>query len=306
VLGVAVDTGGGVKVGQGLALQNLWTPTVPSATLDTKEGALLLRVINYTCYACTLISVPLAIFLYLQSVAERAPTYYVSPHRARIVDTSLSAPLQVQYKGKDLNSDVTAATVYVWNNGKLPIKAEDVLEPITVQLEEGCQILDSRLLKVSRPVTKLAIADPVKNTLPVSFNILERGDGAAIQIIYAGKPDTTIVVRGTVVGAEPHILAPDEKTFEAIARKRTLTMERTGAGALTVLCSFLAGIALAFFLEWFRDPRAKELRMPTKYKLGMGALGTAALLLTVGGILLAHSADTRLKPAVPGSIWMQE
>ena len=184
-----------------------------AATLKNwPDGNPALRIINYVAYVCTLVGIPLTVYLYLLGVQARIPAYYVNPARVRVFDTSIPAPsqLQVLYKGKDLSADVTATTVYFWNDGKLPIKADDVLEQVTIELDPSCEILDARVLKVSRPVTKFSmgqVSGIAKNVLPVSFNILERGDGAAIQVIYLGKPDARVLVKGTVIGApQPALL----------------------------------------------------------------------------------------------------
>src|SRR5713226_2259025 len=171
----------------------------------------------------TVIGLVLAYYWHEQSVEERAPTYYVSPARARIVDTSIPAPpqLQVLYEGKDLNANVSAAIVYFWNDGKLPIKTEDILEPLRIDLESGCEIIDARVLKVSRAVTKFAKGDvsgTAKNSLPISFGVLERNDGAAVQIIYSGKPETTVSINGTILRAgSPRQATVPDRTSEADA-----------------------------------------------------------------------------------------
>ena len=117
----------------------------------------------YICFGLiTVASIVLAYYWHAQSVQERAPAYYVSPERTRIVEMPVPAPSEVQvlYRGKALNTNVNAVVVYLWNDGKLPIKREDVLEPVRLQLEPGAEILDARVLKVSRAVTKFAKASP--------------------------------------------------------------------------------------------------------------------------------------------------
>jgi hypothetical protein len=141
-------------------------------------GAIVKRVLQYVSYALNPIAIGVSIYLYFLAVQDRKPMFFVNPQRARIVDTSVPAPpqLQVLYKGKDLKTDLSAVSVYIWNEGKLAIKSEDVLEPITVQLEPGCAILEARLLKVSRGVTGFArgdVSDAAKNVLPLSFKCLK-------------------------------------------------------------------------------------------------------------------------------------
>jgi hypothetical protein len=209
------------------------------------------RFVDYSLRFIAPISLGLALYFHYQSVQERVPTFYVGPTRARIVDTSIPAPpqMQVLYKGKDLNANVSAAVVYFWNDGRLPIKAEDVLEPLTIELDPTCEIIDARILKVSRAVTKFAkgeISDTARNSLPVSFGILERNDGAVLQIIYSGDPDTTLSLRGIIVGAgSPVRLAPGAPEREELARTRTILLR-----AFTIMSVLASGI-----FAWYFDAR---------------------------------------------------
>lgn len=193
------------------------------------------RFVDYSLRFIAPISLGLAVYYHYQSVQERVPTFYSDPTtRTKIVDTSIPAPpeLQVLYKGKALNANVSAAIVYFWNAGKLPIKAEDVLEPLKIELDPACEIIDARILKVSRSVTKFAkgdVPETAKNSLPLSFSILERNDGAKLQIIYTGKPDARVTLKGTILGAPQ-------------PREANLTQDsvRTGAGGKLTLLTLVA------------------------------------------------------------------
>jgi hypothetical protein len=64
--------------------------------------------------------------------------------------------------------------------------------------------LDSRPLAISRDITGITIAptpNGAPNRIAIGFNILEKGDGAAIQIIYAGPPNAPVDFEGIIVGA---------------------------------------------------------------------------------------------------------
>ncbi len=166
---------------------------------------MLKRILPYVGPLIGLTGISLALYFHAQSVQDRKPLYYVG-QRATIVDSAVAipSPVEVLYRGHPVgNTDVVEVILYFWNGGKLPIRAEDVLEQVTIKLESG-EILESRILHISRPVTKFeihSIDESSKNLLPMSFGILEHDDGAAIQLIYAGKPDTAITVNGTIVGA---------------------------------------------------------------------------------------------------------
>jgi hypothetical protein len=83
--------------------------------------------------------ISLALYFHAKSIQERTPLYYVGP-RSTIVDSSIAtpSPLQVLYKGRPVgNANVVATVVYLWNGGTLPIRAEDVLEPLSIRLESS-------------------------------------------------------------------------------------------------------------------------------------------------------------------------
>ena len=241
------------------------------------------------------ISLGLAIYYHYQSVQERAPTYYVSPTRTRIVDTSIAAPpqMQVLYKGKDLNENVSAAIVYLWTDGKLPIRAGDVLEPVRIELDPGCNIIDARILKISRPVTKLVraeVSDTARNVIPLSFEILERNDGAVLQVIYTGKPDANVSATGTIVGVD-HFEKVLERHHHNV--ERLLRLEK-------YIDKFFAVVSVvgAIFVLLTRKRLAER-------------FGRAKLRFVVGVVvfnLLAYTfvtiADYREdQPVVPATLW---
>jgi len=259
----------------------------------------LLRVINYICYACTLISIPLTIYLYRQTVQELAPTYYISPERTRIIDTTVPAPteLKVLYKDKDLQANVNALIVYVWNDGKLSIKAENVLEPLRIELDPACEILDARLLKVSRSVAKFAkgeVSQSTKNSLPISFAILEHSDGAAIQIIYTGSPDAAAKMLGVVEGAgQPR----------AIESKRPTTLKEIHHRGDLARYAILALIGCVTAFIAYRLARRRRSRQPWG---AIDGVFLVALALYLGmGASFAYDMYHAHEPLVPRTIWTE-
>ena len=255
----------------------------------------------------SVLSLALAFYWHGESVQARVPTYYVSPERTTIVDASVQTPSQVQvlYKGKPVTQNVTGVLVYLWNDGKLPIRAEDVLEPIRVQLSPGCEILDVRVVKFSREVTKLGIGqvtETAKNSLPATFSILEQSDGVALQIIYAGTAGAVVSVVGTVVGArQPRILAARDD-FEVSSRKDQVRLnQRLGRDALFVSIGFLAFISAVWIVQKKRFDGSR-VALPQLFFPLMVALG---LFLTVLASLLLNLANEANSPGVPASIWTQ-
>jgi hypothetical protein len=256
------------------------------------------RFVDYSLRFIAPISLSLAIYFHYQSVQERIPTYYVVSTRTRIVDTSTPAPpqLQILYKGKNLNTDISAAIVYFWNDGKLPIKAEDVLEPLKIELDPSCAIIEARVVKVSRGVTKFAkgdISETAKNSLPLSFGILEHNDGAVLQIIYSGKPDAHVSISGVTVGAGQ----PRETTIEQYRPKG-----RTPSGDFLFT---MATVALAAVGMWLFGPhlRLSEELFGKRRKLIFALLLFLACILPALG--LYAKSEWISKHTVPSSIWTE-
>jgi hypothetical protein len=240
----------------------------------------------------TVVGFGLAWYWHAQSVQERAPTYQVSPQRVKLVDTSIPVPsqLQVLYRGKDLNKNVTALTLYLWNDGKLPIKAEDVLQPLEVRLDPDAEILDARILRVSRPVTKFAtgeILESKRNSLPLSFAILEKGDGAALQIIYTGKPDAAVSVLGTIVGAGEPRKAHTSQVKLVRTQGEAIRGARETSYYLVAICvgvAIFAGLPVFFLRRLPPDHQARAMLPPLTtiaFTSVLGVVVTFELLVAV-------------------------
>jgi hypothetical protein len=196
-----------------------------------------------------LTGISLALYFHFESMQERAPTYYVSPERIRIVDRG-TAPtdLQVLYRGKPVNTtSVVAIIVYIWNDGRLPIRSNDILEPLTITLPAKSEILEVRILKESRNVVKFTkgpVVEGAKNSLPIAFDILEQFDGAAIQLTYAGELSSPVSLTGTIVGAGTPKLLPSRSALGAKPQSyrelRRLAYVMLALGALTMLLPLIA------------------------------------------------------------------
>jgi hypothetical protein len=159
-----------------------------------------------------ILGVALAFFFYFQGKRERKPLYVLQPTRNIIVNRALAVGkrLTVLYDGQSLEAqNVTAMQCTLWNAGSEPIKASDILVPIRLSLPENTEILDISVIRQSRPSVVNFTAIPEKgpkgertNAAVLSFSILEKGDGATLQLVYIGPPEAAATIDGTVVGAQ--------------------------------------------------------------------------------------------------------
>src|SRR5438309_549329 len=153
----------------------------------------------------SIISVPLAIFFYAQSVATRDVVYAVYPVRTSLVRGERPSDLRVEFKGQSISgSDVIAVQVGVWNEGRLSVRRENVLRPLELVLTPPAAVLQASVVRPSRDVAGLRLSDDAESLkrgrVAVHFKILERGDGATVQLIYAGPRETGVELAGVVEG----------------------------------------------------------------------------------------------------------
>jgi hypothetical protein len=156
------------------------------------------------------IGLGLSFYFYRLSVAERAPVLIVDPARTKIIDSQSfpnSALKVLRNDNSPIASDITAIRFYFWNNGTASIKQENVLQPLLLALtDQGAEILDYKILKVSRPDVVLPNLsrdekDQSKRLL-LSFKILEANDGFTGQIIFSGNSSADLHLSGVVEGVK--------------------------------------------------------------------------------------------------------
>ena len=149
------------------------------------------------------------------------------------------------------------------------IKGEEILSPIVISTEAGQQILEARIRKTSRPLINLTIdtARIDQGKVLVAWRILEKGDGAVIQLIYAGDQEVALRVSGSVVGqSNPIELAysgklrsPEEQYSRSARIDRILGIVALGAS----LILFVPWLVLLVLRRRLRSAEASFLPMLT-------------------------------------------
>lgn len=126
----------------------------------------------------------------------------VHPSRTILVSSEGAQDLVIYADQTLIKGPVTAAQIAVWNAGEKPIKAEDILEKIQIKTSNGAPLLSVRILKTTRTVNKIT-ADASKVSIGVldfGFQVLEKGDGALIQITYEGNDKVEFIGSGVIIG----------------------------------------------------------------------------------------------------------
>jgi len=96
------------------------------------------RWIAVASVVVTMIGVLLTVVFYRRSISKPKLTYSVDPLHVRLVDKSRVpvTDLDILYDGKPIDRDVTATTVYFWNDGTAAVRKGDVLKPHIIAFDE--------------------------------------------------------------------------------------------------------------------------------------------------------------------------
>jgi hypothetical protein len=141
----------------------------------------------------SIVSVPLAIYFWLASTTAPRLMFKVSPSRSVVVAKSQVGGLRVLHGDQEIQGDVTAVQVMLWNRGHGPVKGSAVLETVKIVTEPPTPILVANVQTMTRQLTDVSL-DPsalASGVVPVRFRILEaRRSGKTREHGAASQPRT--------------------------------------------------------------------------------------------------------------------
>jgi len=222
----------------------------------------------------SIVGVLLAVYFYFLSVRSPELVYYVNPARAVVVTQGTASRLSVLFDGRQISQDVTASQVAIWNRGREPIRQAAILKPIIIQTYPKAPILEATIRKKSREVVNLQMEQTrlSEGEVSLKWNILEKGDGAVVQLVYAGGPGVQIRCDGVIEGqSSVKELVFKDTSWLAFENWWKRNQVYFGVGLAILL-------AVGLILVWINR---SELGFP-KFKL---TIVTLALVLFIGFII---------------------
>ncbi len=193
--------------------------------------------------------------------------------------------VEVLYRGTRV-ARLTKSRVIYWNSGKqivlgLIIVADD---PVRCELSSDDLVLEVLVVKHTRDANKFTatIANGRRNCVILSFDYLDPGDGAVVEILHTAS-DRHPAIKGTIRGVPKGMLdraSPfdwDDKTWTlgrllVATRRSTILIAMVGLGVLAIIAGFIAPDEL---LEVIFHPSTA----PTHFR-------SRATLITVGTVYL--------------------
>lgn len=125
----------------------------------------------------------------------------------RFVDTELvetksdpSDPIDIRFEDRSVPR-VNKTLLYIWNSGRKTADGADIVasDPLRVALPDDTRVLRARLLRVTREVNGVAVHQEAVNEALISFDFLDPGDGATIEVLHTGGA-VQRQLKGTIKG----------------------------------------------------------------------------------------------------------
>lgn len=147
----------------------------------------------------------LSLVLFFLSQKDRDIRYATSASPTTIVRNGQSSDLKVYFANKELTSDVSSIQIAIWNAGKETVRRENILsKTIALKFNPPTTILEARVKTVTRNLVNFQInsSDSSSGILYCSWDILEHGDGALLEVFFVGTSGD-VLSAGAIEGQLP-------------------------------------------------------------------------------------------------------
>lgn len=157
------------------------------------------------------IAIGVCVYLYLKNKREKLPVCRYLNTTLEPRKLPLSKYIKILYGEKELDR-ITRTRLILWNNGRESIQKSDIRGLLEIKLEPSAEVLESYVVKCSREVTGFRVTPIVEvggkltNRVNVTFDFLDKGDGASIEILHTGAEDTKPTFEGGIIGVPQGII----------------------------------------------------------------------------------------------------
>lgn len=209
-------------------------------------------------FLLTLLSVILAIAFFIRSKRAKEPRFAIrSFNLVRDFVGRLEA-LEMLYAGQRIGN-LTVTKIAFWNNGAETMNQEDIAsaDPLVAKLKEEYTILDASVLFMKNDANQFSIdVSEDGSQLLLTFDYLDKDEGAVIQILHTGKSSKDVELSGTIKGGgkpfQQHV--PRLRSLDILLRtlpppllsraRRRHLMRLVGISFILLPVALLAGILL--------------------------------------------------------------
>ncbi|HEV7377866.1 MAG TPA: hypothetical protein VGN95_24495, partial [Pyrinomonadaceae bacterium] len=164
-----------------------------------------------------ILSILATIYFAVRYAERKEPRFFSLNERKIAISEDAPEDIQITYKGEKVTR-VTSTLVWFWNNGKRPIKNDDLPteQSLLIKLSDPdnkLEILDVSVRKISRESINFQATKKDSSTVGISFDFLDNNDGAAIEIQHTGARSTIVEISGVILGAAKGVRRMTRRTL---------------------------------------------------------------------------------------------
>jgi len=232
----------------------------------------------------------LAVYFWHESIKEPNLTYYISPTRTPIVQKGSLDNFSVTFQGAQVTGDLSSAQIQIWNQGKAPIRKEDILKSVSIKMSDGEPIYQITA-KPSRDVIGFHLVTTTNgpaNSFKMDWDILEQNDGVQLQLIYGGGVNVPLIVDGVIVGQKE---LTQYKVENGVAVNAPLDRK-----ILATFCYVLLMFALVGAIAYFMTVTKQRAKISVSALIALGVLLLLLILTGFSERLINTFIVTTTKP----------
>ena len=232
-----------------------------------------------------IISLTISIIFYYQSIKEPELTYSINPTKTKIFKGGETSALNISYEGKSIKKDVTAIQIAIWNRGKRSIKLDHIIKAIEIYSNPKVKIIESSVRNISRDAIGFSLSndDLEKGILKVNWKILEKNDGASIQIVYIGPDDIDFKIRGSVEGQKEIIKLKNISLKKIFSKKDSGSIHKIKSIGYASIALGTIGFLLNIIIRK-KEPKIEDIKK--KEKLSRRTTTVLFLVYLIFGIVI--------------------
>lgn len=148
-------------------------------------------------------------------------SYTISTSQIIKNNNSFQDEIEIMYKGEKFDS-LSVSNFTIWNSGNKMIEASDIAltNPLRISATKDAMILSAKVVNVVEPSNMLVVADHSSSNKErqISFDYLDSKQGAVIQVLHTGNPESLFLDCIIKSGKYNHV----EKNRYMVSTKKTM------------------------------------------------------------------------------------
>lgn len=136
----------------------------------------------------TLFSTVFAIYTWAAGKKRKQFSVFCKTDEIIIAGKSNVNKLQISYDGQEI-TDLSCTKFYIWNSGNTVLNATDIVSsrPVCIRNTGDAVILNADIVRVSEETNNFAIRSITSQSIEMSFDYANHGEGFVLQILHTGK-----------------------------------------------------------------------------------------------------------------------